>query len=393
VSSSETRAIAALLLISALLGGCEIEKATIAQTKPRIALHAVLSATAPAQVLLLERTRSGAVTVIAPPFELEDPFGPGTGIAEAGATALLAMPNGTVLVGREDPTPGGAGSGIYRFALPGSLLERNASYRLLVTTSAGEVLTAETVVPGGTAEASAEQRDFDRSAEQLDLEWPAAPGARSYLVRVETPFGPRSFFTMATSVRLTGDLRNPDITSIPHVFIPGFPQAVTVSAVDSNFYDWYRTHNDEISGTGLINRVHGGLGVFGSLVRLRLENLRVVGPQADRESGTFGLIGTPAEQSVAPYLTLELYVESRAARADQDDALSGRYGRVMRLGDVGCAVCGLLGSAKNGNVELVFLRDWFASDTVEVFRGQLRGDTIVGQYRTHAGTARFVRAR
>ena len=106
-----------------------------------------------------------------------------------------------------------------------------------------------------------------------------------------------------------------DITSLPHVFIPGFPQAVTVSAVDSNFYDWYRTHNDEISGTGLINRVQGGLGVFGSLVRLRLENLHIVAPQDDRESGTFHLIGTPAEQVGAPYLTLELYVESQARHA------------------------------------------------------------------------------
>ena len=96
------------------------------------------------------------------------------------------------------------------------------------------------------------------------------PGARSYFVRVETPYGPLSFFTESTFVRLPGTLRNADVLSLPHVFIPGFPQTVTVSAVDSNYYDWYRTRNDAISGEGLVSRVKGGIGVFGSLVRLRM---------------------------------------------------------------------------------------------------------------------------
>ena len=79
-------------------------------------------------------------------------------------------------------------------------------------------------------------------------------GARSYFVRVETPYGPRAFFTDDTRVRLSGDLRNADADGLPRVFIPGFPQAVTVSAVDSNYYDWFRTHNDVLSGTGLLNQ-------------------------------------------------------------------------------------------------------------------------------------------
>lgn len=374
-----------------LLAGCKIEEVEIPRTSSRVALHSVLSATAPNQVMLLERTRNGSVTILAEPFELENPFLNDQGIAEPGATATLVTPGGQLFVGREDMTPGGTGSGVYRFSLPGSSLERSGSYRLSVVTTGGETLTAETSVPGGVAAALADYRTFDRSADALRLAWPTTPGARSYFVRIETPFGPRSFFTSDTTVKLAGDLRNPDVSRLPHVFIPGFPQAVTVSAVDSNFYDWYRTHNGELSGVGLINRVQGGLGVFGALVRLRFEALTVVAPQPEPVAGTFVFTGTPEEQIAAPYTRLELYVESHAARSDQDDALSGRYVRQMRLGDIGCAVCGLLGTARGNHVELAFLRDWFAGDTVEYLTGELRGDTIVGSYRGHGGINHFVR--
>ena len=381
----------AALVLVVLLGGCKIEEVEIPRTQPRLALHAVLSATAPNQVMLLERTRSGSVTIIGEPFELENPFINDPGIAELGATATLVAPDGEVFVGREDLTPGGTGTGVYRFPLPGSRLVRTGSYRLSVVTTAGEPLIGETSVPGGVAAQLADDLTFDRSVDALALAWPATRGARSYFVRIETPFGPRSFFTADTTVRLAGDLRNPDLSSLPHVFIPGFPQAVTVSAVDSNFYDWYRTHNDELSGAGLINRVQGGLGVFGALVRLRFEALTVVAPRPEAVAGTFVFTGTPEERTAAPYLRLELYVESHAARSDQDDALSGRYTRQMRLGDIGCAVCGLLGTARGNHVELAFLRDWSARDTVEYMTGELRGDTIVGVYRGHGGITRFVR--
>lgn len=376
-----------------LLAACEIEQVAIPQTEARVATHGVLSATATTQVVLLERTRVGAVSVSAPPFELEDPFGSDEGIAESFATISLTTPDGLTLVAREDNLGGGAGRGVYRFNLPGDALERGKTYKLSVVTIKGEILSAETSVPEGVAATVAGQRVFDRSRDTAVVEWPAAPGARSYFVRIETPYGPRSFFTDSTWVRLTGELRNVDVSTLPHVFFAGFPQAVTVSAVDSNYYDWYRTHNDELSGTGRVNRVRGGLGVFGSLVRLRFLNFTVVAPQTEPASGTFKFVGTLEEQRATPYLSLELYVEAHSARADQADALSGRYERQMGLGDVGCPVCGLLGSTRNGHVEIALLRDWFANDTAEVLTGEIRGDTIVGQYRAQGGIARFVRER
>lgn len=387
--SSRRLALTLLLLACA----CELEKVAIPRTESGVAMHGVLSASAATQVVLLERTRNGSVFLIAPPFDLADPVVTDEGIAESGATITLTTPSGETLIAIEDKAVrgDGKGGGIYRFALPGSALERGGTYRLTVQTTKNEVLTAETAVPAGEAAAQASQRVFDRVQDTVILEWPATAGARSYFVRVETPFGPLSFFTDSTRVRLTGGLRNVDLNALPHVFFPGFPQAVTVSAVDSNYYDWYRTRNDVFSGRGLINRVTGGIGVFGSLVRLRFEEFEVVAPQLEPEAGVFHV--SPEQHASTLIPTLELYVESRSARADQADALSGRYHKRPVIGQTGCLTCGLLGTVRDGRIELAMLSDWYAQDTSDVFTGQIRGDTIAGSYRIAGGVLRYIRER
>jgi hypothetical protein len=379
--------------LMALLAACELEKVGIPRTEARVAMHSVLSASAATQVVLLERTRNGSVSIIGPPFDLGDPVVTDEGIAESGARVSLTTPDGQTLVAREDKEVrgDGKGGGIYRFELPGSSLVRGATYRLTVLTTKGETLTAETSVPEGDAALTPVQRVFDRVEDTVMLDWPAAPGARSYFVRIESPFGPMSFFTDSTRVRLTGALRNLDLQALPRVFFPGFPQAVTVSAVDSNYYDWYRTNNDLFSGTGLINRVTGGLGVFGSLVRLRFENFDVTAPQVEPEAGMYRIV--PEQFMLTRVPSIELYVESRSARDDQADALSGRYQRRPVIGDTGCLTCGLLGMVQNGRVELAMLRDWYAQDTADVFIGAIRGDTIVGSYRFGGGVFSYVKER
>ena len=384
-----------LLPLLLLASACQIERVAIPSPDTRVVMHSVLSATASTQVVLLERTRNGTVFVLGPGFDLPDPVIGDAGLAESGALVRLTTPDGKVLLAREDiASPSdGKGAGNYRFFLPGASLQRNATYRLTVQTVAGENLSAETSVPLGLAADVAEQLVFDRSRDTVAIAWPASPGARAYFVRIETPFGPRAFFTDSTRLRLTGELRNADSETLPHVFIPGYPQAITVSAVDSNYYDWFRTRNDAVSGTGLLSRVQGGLGMFGSLVRLRYQDLHVVAPQVEPVEGTFQFSGTATERSTAPFLAMELYVESHASRRDQPDALSGRYDVRGRFGYTGCLTCGLLGTIKDGHVELALLSAWSARDTTETFIGDIRGDTLVGTYRGFGGSARFVKQR
>ena len=385
-----------LLMVGVVVvaSACELDKTAIPRTASQIALHGVLSASAATQVVLLERTRNGSVQFVAASFELEDPIGSDEGIAETGAIVTLRTPDGSVITATEDATTnGGKGQGVYRFALAGSSLQRNASYHLSVITAAGQVLSAETSVPDGTAATTPTLGTFDRASDTLLLSWPASPGARSYFVRVETPFGPRSFFTDSTHVRLPGLLRNVNVEELPHVFFPGFTQPVTVSAVDSNYYDWYRTHNDPLSGEGLIDRVMGGLGVFGSLVRLRFDSVQISAPQTGPAEGHFQLDTSTIASLAARYLTFDLYVESPAARSGQSDALSGRYVPRVRFGYTGCPVCGLLGTARDGQIELALLNDWSGRDTVEVFDGTLQADTLIGFFRGGGGPFKFVRQR
>jgi hypothetical protein len=377
------------VLLCVLLLACELEEVAIPRTETRVALHGVLSATATNQAMLIERTRTGAVAS----FDLDDPV-LSAPLAESNALVELTTPTGQVVQAVEDkdlPENKGQGSGIYRFPIDGSALVRGGTYRIRVQTSTGGVLTAETIVPDGIAEAVATPATFDRSRDTIVVQWPVSQGARSYFVRIETPYGPRSFFTDSTHIRLAGDLRNTDDTALPRVFIPGFPQQVTVSAVDSNYYDWYRTHNARLTGSGTINRIEGGIGVFGSLVRLRYLDLRVVTPQAEPVAGVYDFDGTAFDRSVTPNLRIELHLESSAARGDQADAVSGRYDRRPFLGLRGCVTCGLLGTVKDGRVEFAMLRDWFASDTADVFTGEIRGDTIVGTYRFNGGPWRYVK--
>ena len=377
------------------VSACEIEKVGIPPTESMVSLHGVLSASASSQVVLLERTRNGTVRMFAPPFDLADPIVSDEGVAESRAIVNVMTPDGQTLTAIEDNLTRSdrKGEGIYRFSLPGSALIAGGNYQLTVQTVGGEVLTAETSVPEGVAALVAEQATFDRSRDTVVYEWPKSPGARSYFVRIETPFGPRSFFTDSTRVRLPGGLRNVDVTVLPHIFVPGFPQAVTVSAVDSNYYDWYRTHNDALSGSGLVNRVRGGIGVFGSLVRLKYVEYEVVAPQTEAIAGTFKFVGTQLEAETTPYLGLHLYVESPSSRSDQGDALSGRFERRPTFTPPNEPIDGLLGTVKSGKVELSFLRNWSSTDTVEVFRGELRGDTLVGSYRGFGGVAHFVKQR
>ena len=372
------------------MAGCEIERVGIPATESSLALHSVLSATAPSQVVLLERTRNGTVFILHPSFDVVDPVVSDHGVAESGADVVLTSPSGEVVRAREDnlTRDDRKGAGIYRFDLPGDRLEHNGAYRLSVVTVSGATLEATTVVPGGTPAIRADTGTFDRSSDTVIVTWPASPGARSYLVRVETPYGPFVFFTDSTRVQLPGMLRNADAARLPRVFIPGFQQAITVSAVDSNFYDWYRTSNNVFTGTGVVSRVTGGIGVFGGLTRLRHLDYTVATALAEPWEGTYEVV--PGVEP-PPYLGLELYLESRASRAGQPDQVSGRYRVRPRLGHSGCLTCGLLGEIQGDRLRLALVRDWSARDTVDVLTADLRGDTLVGSYRNSAGTARFVR--
>ncbi|HSA57656.1 MAG TPA: hypothetical protein VLE53_18220 [Gemmatimonadaceae bacterium] len=377
---------------------CELEEVTIPSTASVVIVHGLLNSGASFQSLLLERSWNGEHFVVTngPPYTPGNPIGSGSGYPELGATVEVTLPDGATLRGLElQQASPDAPPGIYALPIPAATVAAGGRFRLEVLTADGELLRAETTAPVAASATPLVVQSFDRRNDTLRLEWPAFAGARGYELRVETPYGPYTALTGQQDVHVSGALRNVFVEGLPSVFFPGFRQVVTISAVDSNFYDYFRTTNNFYSGRGLVSRVEGGLGVFGAITRaVRLE-LHVTAPFAQPIEGEYRYLGTPADSARTLVVGMTLWVDAKAVQAGQPDALSGAFrarpGAVTTLDTLG----GMLGIRFSGSfgdsVRVAFLSRQSIRDTLDVFRAAVRGDTLVGQYRRRVGTWRFVR--
>lgn len=379
------------LLALCIATACELDKVAVQQTEAGVVVHGVLNPNASSQVILLERTLTGAVTIPDTSFDSADPINSAGGIAISGATVELIDSTGKVTRGSEALLLNGHGTGVYRLPIAGSSLVLGAEYRLHVRTPQGEEVSASTRIPRPTVRGvGGYTRTLNRDHDVFAAQWQRAPGARSYAVRVESPFGPFFLFTDSTAIRLTGDLRNLFAGELQRVFIPGFRQDIVVAAVDSNFYDYYRTNNDPFTGAGIISRIDGGLGLFGSIVTLNNGTLTITADQTDPIEGRFRLTPASTDQNTPTVFTL--YVESPAAREGLASSLSGRYtlGTSNNRGD------GIIGQYDGTTVRLALLANQLGGDTVDVFLGALDGDTLRGAY-IRSGTStqqlKFARIR
>jgi hypothetical protein len=375
---------ATMLLAAALVSSCELDKVTVNKTTATVVVHGVLNANATTQVVLVERTLTGAVTIPEDvPFDGADPIVTGGGVPVSGATAEITDSTGRVFRGVEDKTltgSNGKGAGVYRFPLGPPALRLGMRYQLHIRTAEGEDVTAFTRVPRPlVATLGGLTRTFNRDRDTLLVFWNRVANARSYAVRVESPFGPFFLFTDSSRFLMTGELRNLFAGDLQRVFIPGFRQDILVTAVDSNFYDYYRTGNDPFTGSGIINRVVGGLGLWGSLVALNSGTLSVVANQTEPVEGRWNLTSSSTDPSIA--VTLNLYVESKAARSDLPEALSGRY----TTSPPGARSDAILGSRLGSTVTLTLLSNQLSGDTLDVFTGEMEGNTLTGSYNKRVG--------
>jgi hypothetical protein len=379
----------ALLFATAALTACEIGTVNIPKTTPTIVVHSVLNPLFGEQIVLVERTLTGSVNIPDTNYDAAEPILSGGGVPVSGATVEITDPNGVVYVGVEDRTvtPNGKGAGVYRVPLRGASIAFGGRYILHVRSQIGEEVSAATRVPSGLGRSTnGLTRVLNRDHDALVAAWPANEGARSYAVRIESPFGPFFLFTDSTRIRISGDLRNVFAGELQRVFVPGFRQDMFIGAVDSNFYDYYRTNNDPFTGAGIISRVNGGLGLFGSIVNLNTGTITVVADQTEPIEGRFRLV--PATSNPNLPTQLMLYVESPAAKPELPAALSGQYG----IGTSATQVYGLIGRMLGSEVTLTLGGpSQLAGDTIEVWQGVLKGDTLRGSYRTSGIAAVFVK--
>ena len=259
-----------------------------------------------------------------------------------------------------------------------------------MTTTKNETLTAETTVPFATAVTTGPIVTFNRMSDTLSIAWNPASRARGYQVRIESPFGPWVAYTDSTHIAMTGSLRNLLADRLPNLFVPGFRQVVTVSAVDSNTYDYYRSTNNAFTGAGIVSRVSGAIGVFGSQVVIARRTLDVTAPQTLPVEGTFDAQIGPLGYvygGLGDAVAITLYVESPSRRPDTPDAITGSYRHSF-----GTAQAAASGTFMNGQLKLVFLADQTLTDSVDHFTGDLRGDTIFVEF-SKGAKARYLRRK
>ena len=372
---------------------CTFDQQSVAVQPSQVVVHAVLDPGALEQQVLVERTLSGSVDIGKNQrFDPQDPINTGGGVPISGAEVIVSGPTGD-FTGLEARAPGHASTystGRYLLSFGTNNngaripLQPGARYQLRVRTPDGTVVTGSTVIPQTSAFIPGSRLDaFNRDRDTLRLTWQDVAGARSYLVRIETPFGPFLLFSDSTHLTLPGNLRNFFATSLERAFIPGFRQRVELAAVDSNYYDYYRSRNDPFTGSGIINRLQGGIGLFGSAVSINARTLDVT--QDLREpafEGTYDVTVTPTlSRPVAD--VLRVYVET----SGEPSALSGWFTRNRNSG----VLEGMVGTRANGRVVLEFLENQSAVDTVAVFSGEQRGDSLVGVYVGVTGAVVFVR--
>lgn len=327
------------------LAGCEFDRTSIPTGQSRPVVHAVLNPGETEQVILVERTLTGTVDVDGSvPFDADDPIVTGSGVPVSGATVEVFDELGGRAIAQEDvfTRQGGNGAGVYRFLnrraptpRPGDpppppvflVIGRGRAYTLRVTTPEGQVVTGRTRVPDTYPAVDSAVRSFDRDRDTLRLSWRSVPDARRYLLRIDSPFGPFFLFARETALQLPGTMQNLFAHDFPRVFIPGFRQRVVLGAVDINFFDYYRSRNDEFRGAGLINHLDGGTGLFGAFVTLETRTLEVTAPIDEAIEGTYRST-QPATGDI-----LRLWVNERLGDAVQlSGNLTGVGGRVGIVG-------------------------------------------------------------
>jgi hypothetical protein len=383
---TRARRIAPLAMIgAALVSACQFDTVSVPAGRDRPVVHAVLNPWSPEEVILLERTLTGRVTIDDDrPESRNDPIVTGGGIPIRGARVVVYNEVGDSVIAVEDALahPEARGQGVYRFRNPASPREQTpqplptmrilpgGSYRLRITTPEGDVITGSTIIPQvSTIPPSSGSRFFNRDRDTLRFFWEPVPLSRRYLIRVESPWGPMFLFTEQLEARLPGSLRNVFQENFPSVFLPGFESTVSVAAVDINYFDYYRSANDPFTGTGLISRLEGGVGVFGGVSELYSYSVFV---NADLDDPFEGWYELPRSSGGLPPFTMKLYVES--SRGGSSFITGEHYGSFDMPGG------SLMGLKTGTNLSLAFLEADIA-DTLATFSGTIVGDSLIGAVR------------
>ena len=326
-----------------VVGGCEFGEITIPGEDPIVVVQAVMRPDRPQQWILIEQTLTGVVAVDSNRIEIpgDAPQLPLRGAAvdvvnrtfpgdPCGATRFTEEAGARVTPGVYWSPPG------CPTMRPGDTLE------LAVRAPDGTTVRGTTEVPGVELFTLAVAGDsvampgpdlrLNRDVDTLRATARAIVGRALQLEVRRTEAGPGTtpgFWFVVDSLAMTvpGDLPDlftgfrEDTSGIPDEFPPVFAAGrryeVTIGVADSRYFDFVRSGNIPPSGRGFINRLEGGIGVFGSMVAAT-SGVRVVGTIDDDREGSYHLSGVL--RGIPVDVDLEMYVAR--AGADSSDLSS-----------------------------------------------------------------------
>jgi hypothetical protein len=239
--------------------GCVNLEAPTQPPRAQLVIHAVLDLSRDAHSILIYRSQNGAQSPNTSGFTDEDPV--------AGAVVTITAPDGTVMTAyATDPETGQffpTGTYVLEPRRFGVALLPGGTYSLHVQTTLGEEVTGATSIPKAQPNPgfSPNATVLIRARDTLRLSWPRVSGAHSYELNVNSPvvdyrmFADTSVALAGTALTIAGD----------EIFARGVGAFVLVSAVDANYYDYYRAQSDPFAGAAP-SHLKGAVGVFGSLV-------------------------------------------------------------------------------------------------------------------------------
>jgi len=251
-----------------LLGGCMHLEDPAPSQETRLVVHAVLNTRADQQYVLLYRARTGVPNAVeGGDLSADEPV--------SGAQVTITGPDSTASGGGSSVNPFGecCEPGMYGLFRPLALsVTGTGTYTLRVQTPSGEEVTGTTTIPGPAIFTRGPDRIFFRLSDTLRLTWPRVLGAASYEVIIRLPQSGERYRTFAdtaltiagTALTIAGD----------EIFLRDQDMSVVVSAVDVNYYDYYRSQSDPFAGAAPSHLV-GAVGVFGSIIPIYATQLLV----------------------------------------------------------------------------------------------------------------------
>ncbi len=335
-----------VLLAPVSIAGCELEDVAIPRGESIVVVSAVMRPDLPYQFVIVELSLDGRYTgYSAASWNVPiPPRGPRIPVQNAYvAVANLDLPGdpcGNSVQFRHTPSAPWTGpvAGIYWAPVDCPTMRPGDRLQLTVETTDGRTVTGLTRVPGmngaflavGNDSVALGGRDsvmtFNRDRDTLHFGVDAIAGRLLQLdVRRHgylTDYGTKMQFD-TTDFLLAGSALDLFVLgSGDEVFRGGRSYGVTLTLSDTNYFDFSRSSNNEFTGRGFINRLSGGIGVFGSAVAAT-SRVWVIADFDDPREGLYHITGTVDGADVD--VMLRVYVHRPTESTDVSAFFEGSW--------------------------------------------------------------------